>query len=200
MQKFAVFYITALIGIAILGYGLWLALAPEPAVVEISGGGDATATESGERAVLYVDVAGAVEKPGVYKIQSGSRIGDALVAAGGLAASADREWVSKTLNLAAAVKDGQKIYVPATQPNGDSVSRQAGDHDSLPAGVSDNQSSTVNINTADVQQLDSLWGIGEARAQAIIANRPYAETGELVTKAKIPQNVYDKIKDQISIY
>ena len=49
-------------------------------------------------------------------------------------------------------------------------------------------------------ELDKLTGIGEVRAQAIVANRPYGSTEELVSKAKIPESVYEKIKDQVSVY
>ena len=195
--------VVAAIGVGIMGYGLWIAVAPEPSSVEISSGQESTATGSGERAVLYVDVAGAVEKPGVYKIPSGSRVGDSLVVAGGLAAEADREWVAKTLNLAAEVKDGQKIYVPAKAADRQvsvSASQQISDSVSQPASSEEVQNSNVNINTATVQELDSLWGIGEARANTIITNRPYAGVEELLSKAKIPQNVYDKIKDRVSVY
>ena len=60
---------------------------------------------------IFVDVAGAVERPGVYQLDSKARINDALIAAGGLSENADRVWVSKSINLASAVKDGAKIYI-----------------------------------------------------------------------------------------
>ena len=67
-------------------------------------------TESGE---IWVDIQGAVAKPGVYQLPSGSRINDLLILAEGLSAEADRDWVAKNLNLAQKLIDGVKIYIPA---------------------------------------------------------------------------------------
>ena len=142
---------------------------------------------------IVVDVAGAVEKPGVYKLPVDSRIGDALVMAGGLAGEADREWVAATLNLAEPVKDGGKVYIPYRDEK-----RNIGNSNTLIAEKQKN--GKVNINTASEGELDTLVGIGEVRAQAIIANRPYGDIEELVSKAKIPQSVYEKIRDNISVY
>jgi competence protein ComEA len=141
---------------------------------------------------IVVDVAGAVERPGVYTLGGGARTGDALVAAGGLAASADRAWVAQTLNFAAPIKDGEKIYIPAVLQASNSAGQDI--------SSSDRQTGRTNINTAGVAELDALPGIGAVRAQAIVDNRPYASTEELVTKAKIPESIYAKIKDQLTIY
>lgn len=185
-------------GLAVLGYGLYIAMVPEPARVEIiseAQNGDSDSRENGS--TIYVDVAGAVEKPGVYKIPSGARIGDAIVSAGGLSEQADREWVARTMNLAQEVKDGGKIYIPANLQIGGSDDQLVGLSEGQVAG---SMTGLININTASVSELDSLWGIGEARAKAIIENRPYGDIGELVDKAGIPQNVYEAIKDKISVY
>ncbi len=176
------------VGLGLLGYGLWGEIMPEKSTVEIIKESENQSTK-GE---IVVDVAGAVEKTGVYKLPSGARIGDAIVMAGGLAADADREWVAQTLNLAKEIKDQEKIYIPSIarvdplQSEGSTLGLQ--------------KSGKININTASLGELDQLPGIGEVRAQAIIANRPYGSTEELVSKAKIPQSVYDKIKDSLSIY
>ncbi len=185
LSEYGLFILLGGVGAFILLYGLWSVMMPTPAVVEIVKG-----QESQVYGELVVDVAGQVEKPGVYKLPSGSRIGDAIVLAGGLSADADREWVSKTLNMAQEVKDGEKVYIPGQSDNPVSQS----------GGGSATQSGLVNINTASASELDNLEGIGEVRAQAIIANRPYASTGEIVEKAKVPQSVYDKIKDRLSVY
>lgn len=189
LREFGVLVVIGMVGVGVLIYGLWGELMPEKAGVEIvKGDVIGNIDNMGE---ITVDVAGAVEKPGVYKLPSGSRNGDALVMAGGLSAKADREWVAKSLNLAEVVKDGGKIYIP----------RQLGNSDIQRIGESVNQTSAkVNINTASLGELDSLVGIGEARARTILDNRPYANTQELVSKAKIPQSVYDKIKDSIVVY
>lgn len=190
--------IIAILGLGITIYGLWMVMKPtEPKVEIIKAKNEGADSESLGK--IYVDVSGAVEKPAVYTLKDKSRIGDAIIMAGGLAAAADREWVSKNLNLAQELKDGQKVYIPESKQNGTSDSQQVGMSDSWTVNSSV-ASRVVNINTASESQLKALWGIGEARAQTIINNRPYSETTELVTKAKIPQSVYDKIKDQISVY
>lgn len=200
LREFGVLIVVGLVGGGILIYGLWGVLGGEEVTVEIVRDNPSRSDLVGfendlqptRSDLIYVDVAGAVEKPGVYKLSSGSRIGDALVMAGGLSAKADREWVARTINLASEVKDGGKIYIPAVQQISESVGQSA--------SKSVSESGKININTASNGELDSLAGIGEVRAQAIIANRPYGRTEELVSKAKIPQSVYDEIKDSLSIY
>jgi competence protein ComEA len=195
------------VGMTMVAYSVWMMVKPDKPVVEIVGNqqqmNEATHNDNVD---VFVDVSGAVEKPAVYKLSSKSRIGDALVQAGGLAENADREYVSKTVNLAQPLKDGQKIFIPAMK---NVLPQQAGsphsasnvrDDPFVLGSVTDVSNTKININTASASELDGLWGIGEARAQTIIANRPYNDTNELVTKAKIPQSTYDKIKDQISIY
>lgn len=193
LKEFGVLITVGMVGIGILIYGLWGVVKPEEAVVEIvkSNSPIANSPILKSETQIVVDVAGAVEKPGVYKLPSGSRIGDALVLAGGVSAKADREWIAKTLNLAEAVKDEAKIYIPA---------RSEGSNLPNSPNLANKPNSKVNINTASVAELDALVGIGEARAKAIIANRPYGSTEELVSNAKIPQSVYEKIKDSISVY
>jgi len=195
LKQFWMFGVVGLVGVGIVGYGLWEAINPEQARVEIIRSDTVTQCHGETCGQIVVDVAGAVEQPGVYKLPSGSRIGDALVSAGGLSASADGEWVASTLNLASEVKDGGKIYIPEKNVNNNQssiINNQT--------NLNNQNSKLININTASVSELDSLVGIGEARVQAIINNRPYGSLEELVSKAKIPQSVYDKIKDSLSIY
>jgi competence protein ComEA len=135
---------------------------------------------------IVVDIEGAVEKPGVHKLSQGSRISDAVIAAGGLAADADRSWVARFVNQAELVKDGMKIYIPVLGEKQESITRVQ-------------ETNEVSINTASERELDELWGVGAARAKAIIQNRPYGVIDELVTKAKIPQDVIDNNKDKIGL-
>ena len=152
-------------------------------------------------ATIFADIQGAVQNPGVYELPANSRINDLLIRAGGLSASADREWVSKNINLAQKIQDGIKIYIPTQrevrQFGGPGLSTTGGGE---VAGVSGSITSKININTASQAQLESLWGIGEKRAADIIANRPYQSVDELVTKAKIPKNVFEAIKEKVTVY
>lgn len=191
-REFGVLILVGVVGVGVLLYGLWGVMGGEKATVEIikSENSEDRIENSGTSQVV-VDVAGAVEKPGVYKLPSRSRIGDVLVLAGGLSSNADREWVAKTVNLAKEIKDEEKIYIPSVLYKDDPSQMQS---------KGSSLGNKTNINTASVGELDKLAGIGEVRAQAIIAGRPYGSTEELVSRAGIPQSVYEKIKDQISVY
>ncbi len=144
-----------------------------------------------EKETLWVDLAGAVIQPGVYELPSNSRLKDLLALAGGLSAEADREWVSHNLNLAQKLTDSQKIYIPSQSEINSGEGIVAGEK---------TISSKININGASASELDSLWGIGEARAKSIIESRPYSAVDELLTKKIIPGNVFEKIKDEIAVF
>ena len=144
---------------------------------------------------VVVDVAGGVERPGVFRLDAGARVADALMAAGGLAAQADRGWVARFVNQAEVVKDGMKIFIPL-----EGVEAQGGDAGAGSLGAEVAGARSVNVNSASMEELDSLWGIGEARARAIVDNRPYQSLEELVSKAGIPANVLEKNENKLSIY
>ena len=153
---------------------------------------------------IFIDVAGAVERPGVYQLDSKARINDALVAAGGLAESADRTWVSKNINLASIVKDGAKIYIKAIsgdQPAGGLVSGSGSDNPVV-AGVSI-VSDKINLNTAGQTELEKLPGIGPATAEKIISyrqNNPFSSIEDLMKVPGIGEKTFEKMKDMISVY
>jgi competence protein ComEA len=106
---------------------------------------------------LVVDVVGAVRRPGLYRLAAGARVADALTHAGGPTPKADLEQV----NLAAPVADGQQIVVPRRVPS------------SAPpaAGAEPAQTGPVHLNTATLEQLDSLPGVGPVTAQKILDYR-----------------------------
>ena len=153
---------------------------------------------------LVVEISGAVEKPGVYKLSDDARVEDALIAAGGISANADREWVEKYINRAAKITDGQKIYI---YKSGEVVNQSLDGSAKNSVGIKPDQWSIagvgqglVNINTASLSVLDSLPGIGQVYGQSIIDHRPYSSIEELVSKDAIKQNVFEKVKDKISVY
>lgn len=147
-----------------------------------------------EAKTIFIDIEGAVVRPGLYKLPQDSRIQDGLVAAGGLAASADREYIAKNLNLATKLTDGAKIYIPSV---GQAVSEasvlntfsQTGDGGDL-----------ININTGSQVQLETLPGIGPKTAEKIIAGRPYGSVQELLNKKIVGSKVFNQIKDKINVY
>jgi len=140
--------------------------------------------------LVSVDIEGAVVKPGVYKLPAGSIIQDALVLSQGLSEEADRDFVSKNINLAAKILDGAKIYIPKI---GESAATSQ-------ASGSDSVSGLININTASADALDTLPGIGPVTADKIINNRPYATINELLDKKVVSSKVFTQIKDKITAY
>ena len=140
---------------------------------------------------IVVEIVGAVEKAGVYKMKTGDRIDDLLITAGGISQTADRVWMEKYINRAAKLIDGQKIYIYHLG--------ELGAKDVLGIARSD-LAMSVNINTASQSELEKLKGIGPVYAQNIIEQRPYSNTQELVSKGVISQKVFDKIKNEIAIY
>lgn len=135
---------------------------------------------------LKVYVSGAVVKPGVYSLKDVDRVEDALKAAGGVVPDADLSQV----NLARHVKDEMQIHIPRT-----------GEASQVSAPAT--QSKLININAASKEQLDTLWGIGPARAKNIIDSRsgkgPFKSTEELVERKLIPRSTFDRIKDLITV-
>lgn len=145
---------------------------------------------------ITIDIAGEVIKPGVYKLKNGSRINDVLVMAGGLTAGADRDWVEKNLNQAERIVDGQKIYIPNKL---ESEKLKVKSENVL--GIS--ESKVIRLNTATVEELDKLSGVGPAIAGRIINYRTkvggFKNVEELKLVSGIGDKMFEKIKDEISL-
>lgn len=150
---------------------------------------------------ITVEAAGAVQNPGVYKLQSDDRIEDLLISAGGISSDADRNWMEKYLNRAAKLTDGQKVYIPKTGEQSQVLSaNNSGGDQSVSSDILLSGESPININTSDQKTLETLSGIGPTYAKKIIEQRPYSTVDELLTKDVIPQKTFEKIKNQITVY
>lgn len=147
-------------------------------------------------------VCGAVNNPGVYEFSEGARMNELIELAGGFAKDAAVTY----LNLAQAVSDSEKIYVPTKKE----VSKMGASENLEPnlqeSTSKENDSSAedkVNINTADIDKLTSLPGIGEAKANSIISYREdhgaFQSIEELKNVEGIKDGVFNKIKDLISV-
>lgn len=159
---------------------------------------DEEATAEAKDAIV-VDVAGAVASPGVVELKDGARVADALGAAGGLAEDADLTSV----NRAARLTDGQRVYVPRV---GEQVAPAEGDGSAGAAGEGTQSTATgqaVNINTAGLAELDALPGVGPATAQAIIddreANGPFTAPEDLMRVSGIGEKKFEKLKSSICV-
>jgi competence protein ComEA len=170
-----------------------------------------------EASAIFVDVYGAVMAPSVYELPSGSRVHDAIEIAGGLTDKADIRYI----NRAAALNDGDRVYVPteAEIKEGDPLpasagiimpGASAGDQGAATAvtpgggqGAGAAQVRLININTADTVALQALNGVGPSTAQKIIdyreANGPFAKTEDLKKVSGIGDNTYEKMKDYICV-
>ncbi len=152
---------------------------------------------------VVVYVCGAVVDPGVYELPEGSRIDDAVLAAGGFSEDADRTYV----NLAARVTDGAKLQIPTTLETSDealTAGIDSFDGGALGTGSGPAQDSElININTASLNELTTLPGIGEGIAGKIIKYRD--ENGsfkcieDIMKVSGIKDKLFSKIKDHIIV-
>ena len=148
-------------------------------------------------AVVVVQVAGAVARPGVYSLPSGSRVADAIQAAGGYSTEVDPRAAETKLNLAAKLQDAQLIAVPR---RGETASGLSGAGGGPGAGTSTTPG-LINLNTATAEQLDTLPGVGPATAQKIIASReekPFAKVDDLVTRKVVTASVLAKLRSLVT--
>jgi competence protein ComEA len=160
----------------------------------LSGFGSASpATSAAPSADLVVDVQGAVKRPGVVLLPPGSRISDALEAAGGYARDADLNAAATSLNLAATLADGAQVYVP--------VIGVAGGAGSSGGSGASGGSGLVNLNTATPEELEALPGIGPVTVQKIVAGRaeqPFATLDEMVEREIIDRGQLEDIRDLVT--
>ena len=166
-------------------------------------GEEAGAKQPQSTADIYVDVSGAVKQPGVYCLEAGSRVFQAIEMAGGLTEEAD----SLYLNQAAIVTDGQQIRVYTKEETekmtdaGQQPYPETGDIVPGNAAFGDAGSQKININLAGKEELMTLSGIGESRAEQIIAYRTehngFGSIEELMQIDGIKEKTFNKLKDKL---
>lgn len=194
------FILVTLINLALVGGLFFWLRRPDPNPVEIVPPTPTTAsvaTPTVTPSPLRVYVTGAVLHPDVYRLAPACIVKDAIEAAGGAADDADLNRV----NLAQELRDQQQLYVP-----------RIGETDVPPPVMSAEPASpvrssgsggTININTASIEELDTLPGIGPAIAQRIIdyreANGPFKSLEEIKSVSGIGDATYEKIKDRITV-
>jgi competence protein ComEA len=148
--------------------------------------------------VLVVHVAGAVRRPGVYELEGGQRVADAIVAAGGALSGADAD----ALNLAAPVADGDRIAVPLAGEEA-AGGASAGGHEHAAGGDSAPDAAPVDINTASTAELERLPGIGPTTAAAIVEHRehngPFASIADLEAVRGIGPAKIEAIRDLVTL-
>lgn len=177
------------------GYGVAMRAKPKAAKIALSSPGQATKTGR----LVYVHVGGAVHRPGLYELPDGSRIFDAVQAAGGATDDADLD----SLNLASKVKDGDKVLVPVRiEPGADPPPGGASGAAGVP-GAAGAPGGLINLNSATAEQLDSLPGIGPSTAQKIIAYRTehggFRRVDDLMEVPGIGPAKFEELKDLVTV-
>lgn len=180
---------------------------------DIDNGSEAVSDKEMQQAMIYVDVCGAVANPGVFQLAAGSRVFQAIEAAGGYLPEAALTCV----NRAGVLTDGQQLYIltqeemerqgldPAemAKASDGQISGSAGTGQNTGMTAQVQQDNRININTADEAQLTTLTGIGATRAQAIIAyreeNGPFAAIEDIMNVQGIKEGTFAKIKDEIVV-
>jgi len=136
---------------------------------------------------FFVDVGGAVAKPGVYQISSDGRIQDALLMAGGFLPQASKQFIHQDLNLSRKIQDQEKIYVPleGEEIRADSV---------LPSVQGRNSgNSKLSLGSASLDDLMALEEIGEKRAESILAGYPYADEEDFLERSGLSRTLAQEL-------
>lgn len=186
LSKFQVAVIATLLVLIALGSAVAY-LRSRPREISIKESKSISAGE--KKRMLTVHVAGAVARPGLYKLAEGTRVADALSMAGG----ANADGIIDDVNLASRLKDGQKILVP-----------RSGGQISDPGNPRQGEGSTLlNINTADESDLDKLPGIGPSLAKRIVEyrrkNGPFSTVEEIDNVNGIGPRKLEEFKGQVTI-
>lgn len=136
--------------------------------------------------LIMVHVCGAVSDPGVVALEPGARAVDAISLAGGMTAQADADYI----NLAAVLQDGEQLYVPTYE-------------ETYLWEAAESRAQLININTATLEQLCTLPGIGESKAGDIIAYREkhgaFGEKADIMQVSGIKESLYTKIEALIIV-
>lgn len=157
---------------------------------------------------ISVDIAGAVNDPGVYCFKDGSKIVDVVQKAKGFKKGVAYKYVSMKVNLSELITNHQKIYIPfegdvycelknlqyIDSPD-DPIQQEENN-----SGTSDSTQTCININIASKDQLTTLNGIGESTAQKIIDARPYTAPEDILNVSGIGESTYEKFKEDICVY
>lgn len=147
-------------------------------------------SNSSQQQTIFVDIKGAIQKPGVYELSSNARLQELVQVAGGLTADAE----DRQVNLAVVLTDQQLIYIP----HKGEMPEQA-----IQSAPTTTEANKVNINTASLAELQTLNGIGEKKAQAIIdyrtKNGTFQSVDQLTEVDGFGEKTVEKLRDSITI-
>ena len=166
---------------------------------------------SGSTEHIFVYVCGAVNTPGVYELEAGARLYEAIARAGGVR----EDGAEESINQAQAVSDGERLYIPTDEEVRQGLdayllsgsaggAAAAGSQSAVPGGPSGSSAGgKVNINTASREELKTLNGIGDTRAGSIVvyreSNGSFGSIEDLMKVEGIKEGVFNKLKDDITV-
>ena len=201
--------LVVVVAVTMAGAGLWYVRSlPKPVAIAAAGvpappagasaapampGDPSAAAPSPTGAPIIVDVTGWVHQPGVYEFVEGDRVIDAVERAGGVRDGADLT----VLNLAAPLTDGTQVIVPKQGAGGPAVVAPG------TTGTGTSSDGVININTASATEFETLSGIGEVLAGAIVdyrtENGPFASVDDLESVSGIGPATLEEIRDQVTV-
>lgn len=170
--------------------------------------GSGVGTDGARGGGLVVEVAGAVARPGLYHLAAGSRVADAIAAAGGYSRRVDATRTTAAVNLAAHLADGDRVLVPSRDDpaatrggSGGSASVGADGSSSSPGGAAG--SALLDLNRATAAELDALPGIGPVTAAKIVAarqERPFRSVAELRERKLVGPSVFARLRSLVTVH
>lgn len=161
---------------------------------------DTGAVSGGNPGVVVVEIAGAVRRPGVFRLSIGSRVGDLIEAAGGYGPRLDADRASRDLNLAARLSDGDRVTVPSRDDVIPTAPGTGGDGTPAGRGAA---AAAVDLNRATSAELEALPGIGPVTAGKIMSSREeqaFTAVDDLRTRKLVGAKTFEALKDLVSVH